>query len=347
MVLVKYAFRRLWFLIFPLLWSSCGGIDKGSPSLTGPLISNGVGGIINNDVTGGVGRIAFMRRSLESGSYHIYTIKPDGTSEVNLNEEADLATYSGPSWSADGKQIAFASDRSGSANYNIYLMNLDGSDLREIVQDTGGDFAPALSPDGQKILFQSWRINEKRWDIYVVNADGSGEKPLISTNLDEQLPSWSPDGSKILYQAGLADIGTDIYLANADGSGSARLTSGNGRLHSSPSWSPDGAKIAFESNLHQSILLGFTPVAEYELYIIDANGGNLKRLTFDGGVSSQVQKPTWSPDGTQIAFEYTSVSPDVITTLTALVVMRIDGSNLFVIPNMPNGGLFPRWSPVP
>lgn len=347
MKLGKRLIWGIWALGVGLVVVSCGSVDQGPPSLNGPSVDDGIGSGVNNDVTGGVGRIAYMRRSLETGSFHIYLINPDGTSEVGLNAESDLATYSGPSWSPDGTQIAFASDRDGDANYNIFVMNIDGSNLRTIVTDTGGDFAPAWSPDGSKILFQAWRDNATRWDIYVVDIDGSNERALISTELDEQLATWSPDGTKILYQAGLADIGTDVYVANADGSDVARLTSGNGRLHSSPSWSPDGAQIAFESNLHQAVIVGVTPVAEYELYVMDANGGNVKRMTFDGDANSQIRNPTWSPDGTQVAFEFTTVFAEDATPFTTIVVMRIDGTNIYTVPNLPNGGIFPRWSPVP
>lgn len=331
---------------------ACGGIDKGAPSVvTGPSVGNGVGGGATNEVKGGLGRIAYMRPSPESGSEHIYVITPDGKSEININEEADLATYSGPSWSPDGTQIAFASDRSGNANYNIYVMNIDGSNLRAIVEDSGGDFAPSWSPDGQKILFQAWRSNESRWDIYVVNVDGSGEQVLINTKLDtvaldEQLATWSPDGSKIAFQAGRAGLGTDIYVANADGSGVTRLTPGNGRSNAAPAWSPDGSKIAFQSNLHQAVVLG-SPIAEYELYVMDADGSNRTRLTFDGGANSQIEKPTWSPDGSQIAFEYTTVFDAAAVPFTTIVVMDVDGSNIYGVPNMARGGKYPRWSPVP
>ncbi|MGA1195089.1 MAG: TolB family protein, partial [Candidatus Latescibacterota bacterium] len=141
-------------------------------------------------------------------------------------------------------------------------------------------------------------------------------------------------------------IGTDIFVANADGSGVARLTSGNGRLHSSPAWSPDGSLIAFESNLHQAVVLGVTPIAEYELYVMNADGSNIKRMTFDGGANSQVRNPTWSPDGSQIAFEYVTIFQDAATPFTTLVVMRLDATNVYGIPNLPNGGIFPRWSPM-
>jgi TolB protein len=347
MMVGRRLIRGIFGLTMCLVLVSCNSVDQGAPVVLGPAISDGVGGSINSDVTGGVGRIAYIRPSPGSGSFHIYVIQPDGTSEVSVNEDTDLATYSGTSWSPDGTQIAFNSDRSGNANHNIYVMNLDGSNLRAVVEDSGGDFAPAWSPDGQKILFQAWRDDTTRWDIYIVDIDGSNEQRLIGTELDEQLPSWSPDGSKILYQAGREDIGTDIYLANADGSGVARVTSGNGRVHSSPAWSPDGSQIAFESNLHQAVIQGVVPVAEFELYVMNADGSNVKRMTFEGTSNSQVRRPTWSPDGSQIAFEFTTVFSNNSAPFTTLVVLRVDGTNLYGVPNMPNGGIFPKWSPVP
>ena len=78
---------------------------------------------------------------------------------------------------------------------------------------------------------------------------------------------------------------------------------------------------------------------------MDSDGGNVKRMTFEGNANSQIQNPTWSPDGSQIAFEFTTVLSS--TRITTIVVMRVDATNIYTIPNMPNGGFFPRWSPVP
>jgi TolB protein len=225
-------------------------------------------------------------------------------------------------------------------------MNLDGSNLRTVVAHGGGDFAPSLSPDGTKIAFQASRSIATQWDIYVVNVDGSNERALIQTALNEELPTWSPDGTRIAFQAG-DSTGTDIYVANADGSNIKRLTDGNRRQHAAPAWSPDGTQIAFESNRHQAVIVGSTPVAEYEIFAIDVDGSNLRRLTFDGGANSLVRKPTWSPDGKQIAFEFVTIIPNTLQALTTIAIMNSDGGNVYVIPDLPNGCIFPRWSPVP
>ncbi len=306
-------------------------------------------------VPGGPGRIAYLRQNPQTESYHLHIVDPDGQNVVNLNPIDDLAAYSGQSWSPDGTQLAFASNRSGDANFNIFLMNADGSNIRSVVESASGDFASSWSPDGQKILFQTKRAGrplqsgETSWDwnIFVINIDGSGERALIHTDMEEELPVWSPDGSKFAYQAGHPGLGVDIYVANADGTGAMRLTDGSGAVHQAPAWSPDGTQIAFESNRHQPPALGSrTPRAQYEIYAIDRDGSNLRRLTISQPTEA-TRFPTWSPDGTQVAFEFHNFGTNLIQGFSTLMVMNVDGSNAYPIPNIPINARFPRWSPVP
>ena len=77
--------------------------------------------------------------------------------------------YESPSWSPDGTQIAFQSDRDG--NWNIYVMAADGSNLSQLTSHNAWDESPSWSPDGTQIAFHSYRDNN--WDIYVIDADGS------------------------------------------------------------------------------------------------------------------------------------------------------------------------------
>ncbi|MDP6039463.1 MAG: hypothetical protein QGG64_13005, partial [Candidatus Latescibacteria bacterium] len=221
------------------IFTACGSTTPsgsgGPPQGSGPAPGTGQGDGASTDVIGGPGRIVYLRQSFETGSFHLHLIDPDGKNLLELNPVDDLAEYSGQSWSPDGSKIAFASNRSGNANFNIFVMNADGSDIQIVVEDSGGDFASSWSPDGQKMLFQAWRSNETFWDIYVANIDGSGEAVLINSELEEQLPVWAPNGSKFAYQAGRrGGGGIDIYVASADGSNITRLTDGGGALHSAP-----------------------------------------------------------------------------------------------------------------
>ena len=105
----------------------------------------------------------------------------------------DLPPVSHPSWSADGRRIAFNAGSPTASD--IYLINHDGSGLTQVTRNAHANFYPTWSPDGSRLAFSSNRDGD--WDIYVMNADGSRVRQLVdSPGLDDK-PQWSPDGSRI------------------------------------------------------------------------------------------------------------------------------------------------------
>ena len=130
-------------------------------------------------------------------------------------------------------KIAFNSDRDG--NWEIYVMNPDGSGQTRLTNNNYNDKWPSWSPDGTKIAFS--RDLNGNWEIYTMNADGSGQTRLTNNNGPWDLgASWSPDGTKILFISH-RDGDSDIYLMNPDGTNQTDLTNspaGDG----SPSWRP-------------------------------------------------------------------------------------------------------------
>jgi Tol biopolymer transport system component len=183
----------------------------------------------------------------------------------------------------EGK-IAFTCTRDG--NWDIYVMNADGSELTRLTDHPEKDRAPAWSPDRQQIAFQSGR-NSDNWGIYVMNADGSGQTPLTGQTTNDLGPSWSPDGRQIAFTSE-RDGNSEIYVMNADGSDLKRLTY-HPALDSGPAWSPDGQRIAFYSNRDRN----------WEVYVMSADGSNQVRLTYN---SVYDFSPAWSVDGRQIFF---------------------------------------------
>jgi len=127
-------------------------------------------------------------------------------------------------------------------------------------------------------------------DIYVMATDGSGQTN-ISNNAasNESMPVWSPDGTKIAYSRyPSGQSHSDIYIANADGSNPVNLTAriSNTSNEAVPAWSPDGTQIAFASNLHEY------DETTSEIFVIDADGRNLKQLTNGTGTNYE---PDWQP----------------------------------------------------
>lgn len=345
---------RSGWLIWILLLVGCGGSGSGGSSgsgssgATGPSDGNSQGGGSTNPVIGGVGRIAFIREVQPGGPFHLFVVNPDGRNEVSLIDQADLANYTGPTWSPDGTQVAFASNVAEKGNYDILVIHIDGSNRRRVSTSPSGDFAPAWSPDGQTLVYQSWRNNDTAWDIYSIKVDGTEEKNLTNFPGNDQLPTWSPDGLKITFQSG-TNRGTDIFVMDADGSNRTRLTEGTGAQFSAPAWSLDGAQIAFESTRHQPVPLpGQEPIALFEIYVMGADGKNIRRLTTTASLVEAFRNPSWSPDGKQIVFEAQRRESQLGTGLFGLMVIGADGTNQFEIPNLGAfGGRFPRRSPVP
>jgi Tol biopolymer transport system component len=127
-----------------------------------------------------------------------------------------------PAWSPDGTKIAFHSDRDG--NWEIYVMNADGSGQTRLTNHPGEDSYPDWSPDGTHLIFSSETIGYS--DIYVMNADGTGLIQLTDNPEPEYDPAWSPDGSMIAFSRAVDKDPrrAHIYLMQADGSGQTQIT---------------------------------------------------------------------------------------------------------------------------
>ena len=182
-------------------------------------------------------------------------------------------------------RIVFSSKRDG--NWEIYVMDSDGENQRNLTNHPASDHSPSWSPDGQKIAFSSDR---DRGNIRIYAMDSDGQNPTrITDGVWDTNPAWLPDGRKIAYAGYPEELNFEIYVIDADGKNQTKLTDNFGG-DSHPSWSPDGQRIAFLSQKD----------GDGDIYVMDADGKNLEWLT-DNLVTDQV--PAWSPDGSTIAFE--------------------------------------------
>ena len=218
----------------------------------------------------------------------LVVVNRDGGSEVLLK---DCGT-SPPSWSRDGRQLAFLVGGTRAESAGVFVVNADGTGRRRVTtedRDTDLD-EPAWSPDGTRILYSRDRNGNPK--LYRVEPDGSGLRPLTDGTHNEVGAAFSPDGRTIAFSRDGV-----LYLMNGDGMEPRRLASVRARA-TAPAWSPDGTRIAFEGR------------RDY-LYVVDAAGGSrASRLT-------RGSDPHWSPDGKRIVFlwqdEPRSVNWDLYT----------------------------------
>jgi dipeptidyl aminopeptidase/acylaminoacyl peptidase len=225
------------------------------------------------------GKIAFHRCCS-----NIWVMNPDGTGQINLTNTVGSVNNE-PSWSPDMTKLAFQSNRDG--NFEIYVMNSDGSGVTRLTSNTTNDLFPTWSPVGNKIAFQR-SVPGVGTEIYTMNVDGTAQTRLTDNAVNDGSPAWSPDGTKIVYNRGAP--GGDIFVMNADGTSQTQLTSGP-HIEHSPFWSPDGSKIVYAF---------VTPTASsLEIWVMNADGTNQTSLTPTPGND---REPAWSPDGTRIVF---------------------------------------------
>ena len=229
----------------------------------------------------------------------------------------------------------------GTGSAEIAVVNEDGTGQLRLTNNVTDDIQPTWSPDGSQIAFSGTRGGGS--NIFRMNADGSGQVPITNTtqmsNLD---PAWSPDGQKIAFVSSRGGTGrSEIWVMGADGSNPQRLTvnkelstDSSGPIYSNdrePAWSPDGSRIAFSSDRDGGL-------ANYEIYVVNADGSNPLRLTNSAQDDSN---PTWSPDGSRIAF---SSKRDF--GHPEIYVMNADGSGQTNLTNTnASNEAEPSWSP--
>jgi hypothetical protein len=249
------------------------------------------------------GKIAFVR----DGS--LWIINSDRSGERQLTHGVQHR----PSWSPDGKEIAFSAYPQG----RIHVINVQTRQLRELAGRPGcWATDPAWSPDGLSIayFFQCGNTSNDPSGVAIMDTtDGKRSEDLF---MNASFPVWSPDGSKIAAHRGPLVPGGEpapgLYICDRDGSPCERLTD---RIGSAPSWSPDGQFIT------QDDLDG--------IWLFPVNGDPPRKLV-------KGFYPSWAPDSTRIVFVD-------VTDGGRIAIINVNGTGYQPLTE----GNFPAWQPCP
>ena len=237
------------------------------------------------------------------GNRSIYVMNDDG-SHVRRLTDTPLRVGS-PRWSPDGRQIAFMMDLHTTQpnkwqQYDVFVMNADGTQQRNLTQHPKQDGFPCWSPDGKYLVFE--RAEHTTLEIFVIEF--ATRKIWQLTDLGSaSSPSWSPDGKEIAYEFARAGEGTHIYIMDADGRNNHPLIRqprrgafGGTILSFEPRWSPDGQQIVYNES---EFAPGKGRVAN-SILIVNKRTRHLKVL--DTPRNWKIDAVCWADDGDAVLF---------------------------------------------
>jgi len=220
-----------------------------------------------------------------------------------------------------GSQIAFSS-RVGRFK-ELFVMDMDGSNLRQLTNEKALAVSSAWDPFGKKLVYTSYRSRVP--DLFELDVASRATRQVTRSQDLEVSPHYSKDGRSILVS--ISDgTDSDIVLMDLNGGILRRLTRSNGAIDVSPSWSADGSQVVFCSDR----------AGGPQIYVMGADGGGAHRISFVS--SNYCTSPTWSPKGDKIAFVCRADAG------FNLFVANADGSNPM---QLTSGGdnEDPDWSP--
>jgi TolB protein len=199
-------------------------------------------------------------------SYEIYTAKPDG-SDLRLLSNAPGSYNAESTISRDGKKIVFTSTRNG--DLDVYSMNADGSDVRQLTHELGYDGGAFFSDDGKKIVYRSEQpktpeqiadykdllsrglIRPGNLEIWVMDADGNNKRQVTHNGAANFAPYFFLGGKRIIFASNVANqkdpSGFDLYAINVDGTGLEQITY-HPDFDAFPMFSSDGKRLVWASN---------------------------------------------------------------------------------------------------
>ena len=227
--------------------------------------------------------------------------------------------------SADEK-IAFVSFRDG--QQEIYIMNSDGTEERNLTNDPADDFDPDLPADGKRLAFVSKRSG--RAQVHVMDLDGTNVRQI--TQDGGLSPRWSSDGSRIAFSRGGA-----IWVAPAGGGNPELVIDVDTESPDTPcragafpgGWSPDDKRIAYYS--------ASTTVEEGQVCTVNADGSDVRVVVANPGAYDV--EPSWSPDGRYLAYR------GVEGGVHDIWVVDLETGKTTNLTADPDLDIEPNWSP--
>lgn len=295
-----------------------------------------------------------------------FPARPDEPRLSNLRRLTHGGQNAEAYFSADGRRLIFQAQVPGGAPCDqIFVMDVDGRNLRRVSTGTGRTTCGYFFPSGEKIVFSSthhrspvcpappdrsrgyvWPLHP--YDIFLAHADGSELRQLTDTPGYDAEATISPDGRTILFTSD-RDGDLEIYAMDADGSNVRRLTFEEG-YDGGAFFSPDGRRIVYRAHhpTEAAELADYRALladrlirpGRVEIWVMDADGSNKRQITNNGAANFA---PFFHPNGRQIIFSSNMANPGGRDF--DLYLINLDGSGLERVTHAPGFDSFPMFSP--
>jgi TolB protein len=247
----------------------------------------------------------------------IFIADYDGANQRRVTVNRQLNVF--PSWSPDGRAIAYTSYRRGYPD--IFISLIYQGTMETPTNGQGQNWLPVFSPDGARIAFTSNRDGNS--EIYVMNRDGSGVRRLTNHPAIDVTPTFSPSGEQIAFTSDRTGT-PQIWVIGADGLNLRRLTSES--YADRPTWSPAPYnEIAFAARTS----------AYYDIKIYQVTDSVTRQITFGQGTN---ESPAWAPNGRHLAFMSTRAG-----RASQIFTVGRDGKDLRQVTREGNN-FTPHWS---
>ncbi len=200
------------------------------------------------------------------GNEEIYSIHVDGSSLQRLTN--DTIAYDGVANVSYSGKVIFDSNREQDQLADIWLMDTNGGNQRELTNGPMSHGHAAWSRDERSIVFKT-KESERVQNLFAMNPDGSGVRRLTSDQSVNMHPSWFPDGTKLVFISN-RDGDFDLYLLDLENTLQKKMTD-NDNPEYRPSFSPDGKQLLFCARVND----------KWEIILMDVNSGESTSLTKD------------------------------------------------------------------
>jgi len=269
------------------------------------------------------GRIVFQ--SDMDGDREIYLLTAGGIKNLTNNSWDD--EY--PKWSPDGGKISYSANPTG--NYDIFIMDEDGSSITQITTSKEDEVSHAWFPDGEKIAYtiEEKKGFVKRSSLWMVDLELKEKTKIIPQFRGHSaLPDFSP-ASPIMGFTGKKTFGWDVYIYDMQLKEYKGLTKGGKSCRSK--FSPDGGKIAYVSSEADG---------KGDIWLMSQDGSRKERLTERNETSDYF--PSWSPDEKYIVFS-SSLKHRIDRGNWSLYLVKVKTKRIIPLFDSPGRDVFPDW----